>query len=225
VSDKEAIRLAATAVVLRDTPSGLEVLLLRRHEQLKVGGGHWVFPGGTVDPDDVADAQGDRMQAFRLAAVRETEEEAAINLAPEALQHISYWTTPAHMGRRFETAFFLADGADLDVEVDGEEMDAHQWGAAADFVRAHCSGELALMPPTLVTLSELSQCATVEEARSFYASREIPDIHPKLADHQGAVCMLYGGDAGYCQQDPEAAGPRNRCYLENGVWRYEFLIS
>ena len=107
MSDKEAIRLAATAVVLRDTPSGLEVLLLRRHEQLKVGGGHWVFPGGTVDPDDVADAQGDRMQAFRLAAVRETEEEAAINLAPEALQHISYWTTPAHMGgasrRRFSS--------------------------------------------------------------------------------------------------------------------------
>ena len=223
MKDKDAIRLAATAVVLRDTAAGLEVLLLRRHQQLKVGGGHWVFPGGTVDPDDIADANGDRMQAFRLAAVRETEEEAAITLPPEALQLISYWTTPAHMGRRFETAFFLCSGDGLDVCVDGEEMDAHQWGAAADFVRAHCAGELALMPPTLVTLSELAQCASADEARAFYASREVPDIHPKLTDHDGAVCMLYAGDAGYCQQDPQTTGSRNRCYLESGVWRYEFM--
>ena len=47
------IRAAATAVIVRDSGNGIETLLLRRHKQLKVGGGHWVFPGGTVDPEDI----------------------------------------------------------------------------------------------------------------------------------------------------------------------------
>jgi hypothetical protein len=34
--------------------------------------------------------------------------------------------------------------------------------------------------------------------------------------------MLYEGDAGYSLSDSELVGPRNRCYLEGKVWRYEF---
>ncbi len=223
MNSESDIRLAATAVVLRDTGGGLEVLLLRRHEQMRLGGGHWVFPGGSVDPEDIAAAGGDPLQAFCLAAVRETQEEAAISIAADALQLIAYWTTPAHMRRRYETAFFLCDGAGQSVCADGEEMDAHQWAAPADFICAHRAGELALMPPTLVTLSELAHCSTIDEAHNFYASRELPDIHPRLTEYLGAVCMLYAGDAGYEDSNPAAAGARNRCYLEEGVWRYEFL--
>ncbi|WP_372863333.1 NUDIX domain-containing protein [Spongiibacter sp.] len=217
------IQLAATAVVLRDTGGGLEVLLLRRHEQMRLGAGHWVFPGGSVDPEDFRDADGNRMRAFQLAAIRESQEEAALRLAEEGLQLMAYWTTPAHMRRRYATAFFLCDGAGQSVCVDGEEMDAHQWGSPADFICAHRAGELALMPPTLVTLSELAHCSTVGQAQQFYADRDVPDIHPRLTEHHGAVCMLYTGDAGYDQENPAAAGARNRCYLEEGVWRYEFL--
>lgn len=225
MSKEQPIRLAATAVLLRESSGELEVLLLRRHQQLKVGGGHWVFPGGTVDPEDLSDAGGDQLQALRIAAVRETREEAAIDLAADELQLISYWTTPAHMGRRFETAFFLTSGQDLEVCVDGEEMDDHLWGRPADLVSAHQRGELALMPPTLVTLSELSQCDSIAAAQAFYRAREVPDIHPALTDDGGLVCMLYAGDAGYHCQDPKAPGARNRCYLEKGCWRYEFLAS
>lgn len=41
---------AATAMVVRDTTNGPEVLLLRRHVASGVLGGAYVFPGGKVDP-------------------------------------------------------------------------------------------------------------------------------------------------------------------------------
>lgn len=40
-----SIRLAGTAVILRDGPEGLETLLLRRNAKLAFAGGAWVFPG------------------------------------------------------------------------------------------------------------------------------------------------------------------------------------
>ena len=45
-------RAAATVVMLRDTPNGIEVFLLRRHGLSDVLGGAHVFPGGKVDLRD-----------------------------------------------------------------------------------------------------------------------------------------------------------------------------
>lgn len=47
-------RPAASLVLLRDAPQGLQVLLLRRHGQASVLGGAHVFPGGKVDAADTA---------------------------------------------------------------------------------------------------------------------------------------------------------------------------
>src|SRR3954465_12101994 len=46
------IRPAASVVMLRDGPDGLEVFLLKRHSLSEVLGGVYVFPGGKVDPQD-----------------------------------------------------------------------------------------------------------------------------------------------------------------------------
>ncbi len=45
-------RPAATVVMLRDTPGGLEVFLMKRHGLSDVLGGAYVFPGGKVDAAD-----------------------------------------------------------------------------------------------------------------------------------------------------------------------------
>src|SRR5258706_15814965 len=45
-------RPAATLVVLRDAPAGLEVLLMLRAERGDHNSGAWVFPGGVVDRSD-----------------------------------------------------------------------------------------------------------------------------------------------------------------------------
>ena len=48
------VRAAASVVMLRDAPAGLEVFLLERHGLSDVLGGAYVFPGGKVDPEDAA---------------------------------------------------------------------------------------------------------------------------------------------------------------------------
>ena len=50
--------LAATVVLLRDGEASAEVPLLRRNAGLHFGGA-WVFPGGRIEPDDVALWEGD----------------------------------------------------------------------------------------------------------------------------------------------------------------------
>lgn len=216
------IRPAATVVVLRETDSGLSALLLRRNRDDKRGMGAWVFPGGKIEAGDLQQANYDDDEAARLAAVRESAEEASLQLAPNDLQMISHWTTPAHFGKpRFATWFFLAAVESSNVSVDGFEIDHHIWVAPSEALEHHIAGEVELLPPTLVTLTELSHCATLDEARAFYAAREVPWIEPQLSDDNGQVCMLYVGDAGYASGDPSVAGRRNRCYLESGYWRYE----
>ena len=46
------VRAAATVVMLRDAPEGLEVFLIKRHGLSDVLGGAYVFPGGKVDAGD-----------------------------------------------------------------------------------------------------------------------------------------------------------------------------
>lgn len=84
---------AATLIVLRDRPCGIEVLMVERAATLAFAGGALVFPGGRIDPADHALAaaiggDADDMAA-RVAAIRETIEEAglAIGASPALLRH------------------------------------------------------------------------------------------------------------------------------------------
>jgi len=82
---------ASTLLLLRDGPAGLEVLMVTRHAETEVAGGALVFPGGRVDPGDGAPevlgscrapAPADSAaMAFRVAAIRESFEEAHVLLA------------------------------------------------------------------------------------------------------------------------------------------------
>ena len=99
---------ASTVVVVRQGREDIEVLLLLRSAALKFNGDCWVFPGGRIDPEDYPDQQ--RLQEYRAAqraAVRETQEEAGLDISGEALLHFAHWTTPEGMSRRFSTWFFL----------------------------------------------------------------------------------------------------------------------
>ena len=55
------VRAAATVVMLRDTPGGLEVFLIKRHGLSDVLGGAYVFPGGKSDPNDALAEMRDRL--------------------------------------------------------------------------------------------------------------------------------------------------------------------
>ncbi len=93
-ADKSQPRLAATVVLTRDAPGGLELLLLRRAEKGDHNSGAWVFPGGLVDSADhqchalcsgLDDAEASRRLDVErggldmlVAAVRECFEEAGV---------------------------------------------------------------------------------------------------------------------------------------------------
>lgn len=46
------VRPAATVMLIRDTPAGINVFLMRRHKAMEFAGGVIVFPGGGVDDRD-----------------------------------------------------------------------------------------------------------------------------------------------------------------------------
>jgi len=73
---------AATLLLLRDSPGGIEVLLTARHDAAGFAAGATVFPGGKLDESDHArDAD---HSGLRVAAIRETFEECGILLARRA---------------------------------------------------------------------------------------------------------------------------------------------
>ncbi len=99
---------AASVMVLRDSPRGLEVLMVRRHANSNVLGGAHVFPGGKLDALDCQTADSQLEQSAEtltaslgeatldsgtgaglyVAAMRETFEECGLLLHRELPQHM-----------------------------------------------------------------------------------------------------------------------------------------
>lgn len=212
---------SATVVLLRDANGGVELLLLRRSQQLEVHAGAWVFPGGRVESDDDAGDGTDPLAAARAAAIRELSEEAGIALSAAALVPMSRWTTPDFMPKRFETWFFVAEIGNVEVRVDGAEIDDYRWLSPESAVRERQVGELQLPPPTFVTVSELAGYTCANQAVAAIG-RKPPQIYtPRLCEVEGGACSLYEGDAGYGDCDPQRSGPRHRLWILASEWRYE----
>jgi 8-oxo-dGTP pyrophosphatase MutT (NUDIX family) len=85
-------RPAATILLLRDGPDGIEVFMVVRHHAIDFASGALVFPGGRVESTDHLFAEGTAdcpnpagidtaAMAFRIAAIRETFEECGVLLA------------------------------------------------------------------------------------------------------------------------------------------------
>ena len=66
-------RVAATVLLLRDGPAGLEVLMTRRSDKASFAPGAYVFPGGAIDAADA--------QAHALACRRPTQSDERLTQA------------------------------------------------------------------------------------------------------------------------------------------------
>ena len=124
ISTPNPPRPAATLVVVRDAPAGMEVLLLLRAERGDRNSGAWVFPGGIVDrrdrdwhhctggDDALVSAQLGLNEGgldYQVAALRECFEEAGLLFAVGAdgeplqggaLAVLQAWRGPLHRGER-----------------------------------------------------------------------------------------------------------------------------
>ncbi len=212
---------AATVATLRDGDEGLELLLLRRNENLAFLGGAWVFPGGRIDPHDFDGVGKDVMAAARRAAVREAEEEAGVQLEVDALVHISRWIPPPQAKKRFETWFFVAPHGDDEVRVCGEEICDHRWFRPEDALAAQRSGEIVLAPPTFVTVELISAFSEVAGALGGLRAAQVEDFTPRIRPAEGGVYSLYQGDIAYDGGELSEEGPRHRLFISESGWRYE----
>jgi 8-oxo-dGTP pyrophosphatase MutT (NUDIX family) len=174
-------RPASGIVLLRrggkHSERALEVLLLKRSEEAKFMPGVWVFPGGSVDPED-----GEGEQGHRACAMRELAEEASIELeAGEELVLFSRWITPEVVSTRFDAWFFLALApAHTPPKADGVETTEATWFRPAQALEAQAAGELSLSFPTINQLRWLQDFHTSDEALAAYRGRDVASVTPKV---------------------------------------------
>jgi 8-oxo-dGTP pyrophosphatase MutT (NUDIX family) len=215
---------SGTAVLVRDGRAGLEVLLLHRAD--KSAHGDWVFPGGKVEPGDVVGGDAGSVDSALRAAIRETHEEAGVDLRGTALPLISRWITPEIRPKRFDTWFFLgAVHREQSVVVCHSEVTEHRWLAPGAALDLHHAKEFALAPPQFVTLTWLADFERAEHALFELPRRPLITFRPRPVKLSGGIAMLYAGDAGYEAGNPDAPGPRHRLSMLESGTTYEWRRS
>lgn len=88
-------------------------------------------------------------------------------LRSDLLRYRAHWITPEVEPRRYDTRFFVAavpEGQAPDGET--SEADLSEWVRPQGVLDAFADGDLMLMPPTIVSLEQLSEVTTVSAALS-----------------------------------------------------------
>lgn len=189
-------RPAASVLVLRDGHGGLEILFVRRSRELSFMGGAWVFPGGSLSADD--GHKGEEM-SWRRAAMRETREEAGIDLRdPGSLVPLSRWITPELAPIRFDTRFYLANApVGADPVPDGREVDRAKWWTAEEALGRSADGSALIHFPTIRQIELIADFATASAALAAQTGRTIEPIMPRLAARGEGFEVVMPGEPGY----------------------------
>ncbi|MEM9255413.1 MAG: NUDIX domain-containing protein [Pseudomonadota bacterium] len=221
VSEIAEARPASTVVLLRDCKHGLETLLLKRNKALLFAGGLWVFPGGSIDAEEMDEAGGDIEQASRRAAAREAMEESGLQPALEEMVLLSHWTTPIAEPKRFSTWIYAAPLAvDDEVVIDGGEIHDSRWIVVRDAVAEHEAGQLNMLPPTYLTLRNLCRYDSVAQMVTVERESDVPEVFPVFASDGEQMVVMFRGDAGYDSADGDTPGARHRAMLLDRRWEY-----
>jgi recombination protein RecT len=164
--DPAPLRPAATVLLLRDTPQGIEVLMTRRSMTASFAPGAYVFPGGGIDAADALAhsqstrraTQGDLHLTQAIAAIRESFEELGVLLARHA--DGSYATT-ADIASLDRKAPFAAQCKERGLTLAGDEV----------FVLAHWIADRDLSRrfdvPFLAARMPEGQSPVADEAEQF----------------------------------------------------------
>ena len=208
-------KLAATVLMVRDGPEGLQVFMVVRHRQIEFASGALVFPGGKVEPEDVERADGDDETAARIAAIRETHEECGVLLVPsggsladwfagdiapalDALTLFAHWITPPILPKRFDTRFYIAAAPEGQAAVhDGGEAVDSIWIEPARALAEADAGRYNLVLPTRLNLELLGQSATTAAAIAAARARRIAPIEPVATKTAAGYRLAIPADAGY----------------------------
>ncbi len=159
-------RPAATVLLLRDSPQGIEVLMTRRSLTASFAPGAYVFPGGGIDALDAAShaqakrrhTQSDLRLTQAIAAIRESFEELGILLAYRADHSMA---TSDDIGRLTRSQPFAAQCASQGLKLAADQV----------FVLAHWITDRDLPKrfdvPFLVARMPEGQTPVADESEQF----------------------------------------------------------
>ena len=226
---------AATLCLLCDDADGVRVLMARRPDDSRFMASAWVFPGGTLDPEDREAASSIAPEIpdlpWRLCALRELGEEVGIwltrtgaarepvdvaELATDDLAPWARWVTPEVLPIRYDARFYVA-AVDEPVEprIDEELVDA-RWVRPGDALAAWERGDWELALPTRTTLAELASFPDVASVLAAAEDASLVPIVPRLVPDGDGLRLLRPGEPGY----DEAAG-----YAEDPAFRARVLAA
>jgi len=178
-------RPASTVIVLRDAKP-FEILMVRRNDTVAFMAGSYVFPGGRVDEGDrppkgeplaratFSDLTDVEEAAYRMAAVRELQEEANVYLTVGDLYPYAHWVTPEIETRRYDTRFFVARmPAGQDAKHDESETTALEWLSPQEAIARFERREMLLPPPTWTSIRQLAKRSSVDDVIAWAVSRPV----------------------------------------------------
>lgn len=189
--------------------------------------------GLTPSVEDAGPEAREVLAVSRRAAVREVQEETALDIEPESLVPWSFWVPPpmsvmARNGprRRFATWFFAVDAPRGEVAIDHGEIHDDEWLTPAGALTKHHAGQIELAPPTWISLWQLSRHDSAGSALKW-ARENKPRFFQTKPLQRKPLTLAWGGDAAY-ELDPEhddvlaVDGGRNRLTMRPDGWVYEF---
>ena len=152
--------------------------------------------------------------------------------ALDQLKYYAHWITPEARTERFNTRFFLARYPfGQEASHDQKETTVGAWITPRKALEENLNGEVALSPPTLKTLEDLSRFKTIDEVLNSLKREDVKPILPVLTKVSTGPLILFPWDPEYgLFQKGEIPSPVNhgrpsqpgdnttRVILKEGIW-------
>ena len=124
--------------------------------------------------------------------------ESNILLALDQLYYYAHWITPEARSERFDTRFFLARHPEgQEASYDQKETIEGIWLSPQRALEENLNRKIALSPPTLKTLEDLSRFKTIEDIFTSLKKDGICPILPILTRISGEPAILFPWDQEY----------------------------
>lgn len=143
--------------------------------------------GSPVDPGS-ADWEADRLALMaRERSLSEVFQSHGVSLRADLLRPWAHWITPEAEPRRYDTKFFTAalPAGQEPRDVSGEADEA-AWVRVEDALAENERGTRMMLPPTLVTLTDLVGHATVADVLAAAPKEPLTAVIPRLVERDGA---------------------------------------
>ncbi|MBF0529495.1 MAG: NUDIX hydrolase [Deltaproteobacteria bacterium] len=171
----------------------------------------------------------DRLASYRAGlhdgrvSLEKIAVEAGVQIRLDWLLPYSHWITPEAERKRFDTRFFLARLPEgQETRHDEVEMSDSLWVTPREAINGFNAGRIILVPPTLVTLEELAEMASIEQAIALAGKRRVYPILPQAFMDGSIVSLKLPHDPEYSIEafrQPPRPDEISRLKLVDGRWQ------